>query len=76
MATAEGQRIGYEVRMSADVDKPDVWRVIAAASDGTVFVAVFSGPSARAQPDAYCAWQNAVITTGGDGRPRDPGRLQ
>jgi hypothetical protein len=77
VATAEGQQIGYEVRMSADADRPDVWRVTAAASDGTVFVTLFSGPSARAQADAYCAWQNAVSApTEGDGRLRDPGRLQ
>ena len=77
MATAERQQIGYELRVSGDVDKPDVWHVIAAAPDGTVFTTVFSGPSARAQADAYCAWQNAVSApTEGDGRLRDPGRLQ
>ena len=45
----------YVLIQSADVI--DEWRVEAIEEDGRIYVALFSGPSARARAQEYAAWK-------------------
>ncbi len=39
---------------------PGTWRVEAVGDDGEVYVAIFSGPDAKARADEYCLWKSKV----------------
>ena len=48
----------YQVAESRDY--PGHWHVEAIAEDGSVFVAVFSGPEASERAAQYADWKNGV----------------
>jgi hypothetical protein len=48
----------HEVAESKDY--PGQWHVEAVDDDGSVFVAVFSGPQARERAAEYADWKNGV----------------